>query len=286
MSFRSKLDKLLQVPADIYSLFNPHEHHTVNEDNLNEFSENLKQILRDRLSKQDGDRGPLRFSALGKPNRQMWFEAHPDGSKEEFDGKTLYKFLYGAVIEELVLFLAKEAGHEVTDTQRGVAIDGVKGSIDAIIDGVLVDAKSASPYGYQKFKNDTVYQDDPFGYVDQLAGYADVLTPGEDAAWLAVDKVSGDICISVLPSSLIARHKPAPRIAELKEIIASETPPPFCYEPIPDGKSGNLKLPTPCSYCAHKFRCHSGLRGFAYSGGPRYLTKVVKTPDVPEFTNG
>jgi hypothetical protein len=44
-----------------------------------------------------------------------------------------------------------------------------------------------------------------------------------------------------------------------------------------------MKLGTGCSYCAFKKHCWPGLRGFAYSGGPRYLTNVVKTPDVPEF---
>ncbi len=148
----------------------------------------------------------------------------------------------------------------------------------------MVDVKSASSYGYKKFESDTVVQDDPFGYVAQLSGYASELTPGDDAAWLAMDKVAGDICISTLPNTVIKHHLPGPRIEELKKVIASEVPPDLCYDPVPDGKSGNLKLPTPCSYCAHKFRCHSDLRTFLYSTGPRFLTKVVKVPDVVEIT--
>jgi len=208
--------------------------------------------------------------------------AHHDGTAEKLSPKTFFKFLYGDVIEQLVLFLAKEAGHDVERHQEEIEVDGVKGHIDAIIDGVVVDVKSASPFGYKKFERNAVVFDDPFGYVQQLAGYANVLTPGEKASWVAFDKVSGEICVSDLSSSIIKDHDPVQRIAHLKEVIASDEIPPLCYLPEPDGKSGNLKLPTPCSYCPHKQRCHPKLRTFLYSNGPRFLTHVAKLPEVPE----
>lgn len=241
-------------------------------------------MLQTRLGKQDTTRGPLRFSALGKPDRQIWYDAHPDGTKEEFSGKVYYKFLFGDVIEQLLLFLVKEAGHEVKDQQRKVEVLGISGSIDAVVDGVVVDVKSASPYGYQKFKRNEILGNDVFGYVAQLSGYADVLTPGEEAAWLAQDKVTADLCITKLSASVIADHKPAPRIEHLKKVVASDVPPEKCYPDVEDGKSGNRKLSTGCSYCAHKGRCWEGLRVFGYSTGPRFLSKVVKVPDVPELT--
>lgn len=284
------MPELKTLPQDIYNLFDPDADHEVNEDNLETFAKNICDQVRLRLRKQEQPSNPIRFSALGKPNRQMWYEAHPlEGSKEPMLPKTYLKFLYGAILEEILLLLAKESGHEVKDEQREVEVDGVKGHIDAIIDGTVVDAKSASPYGYKKFETNTVTQDDTFGYVEQLSGYADELTPGEEAAWLAFDKVSGDICISPLAPVVIRHHKPAPRIAELKEVIAREEPPERCYEDIPDGKGGNRKLDVGCSYCAHKFRCWPGLRAFAYSNGPRYLTVVKKEPTntsgpIPEIT--
>src|SRR5690606_33465461 len=125
-----------------------------------------------------------------------------------------------------------------------------------------------------KFEEGTVENEDPFGYVAQLSGYASVLTPGKDAAWFAIDKVSGDLCISPLSAQVIGKNAPEKRIDHLKEVVASEQIPDLCYQPVPDGKSGNLKLPTPCSYCRHKFRCHPDVRIFLYSSGPRFLTKV------------
>jgi hypothetical protein len=280
------LPDLNTLPQDIYNLFDPDVDHKSSEEYLDIFTNNLKDILRSRLAKQsDGSDRPIRFSALGRPNLQVWYDAHPiPGGKEKLLPKTYVKFLYGDIIEQLLLYLAREAGHEVQDCQKQVEIDGVTGSIDAIIDGVVVDVKSASPFGYRKFEEGTVTQDDPFGYVAQLSGYANVLTPGEGAAWLANDKVAGDICISPLAPVVIKHHPPAERIAELKEVINNETPPDRCYDDVPDGKSGNRKLSTGCSYCRHKFRCWDGLRGFAYSNGPRFLTHVERVPDVPEIT--
>jgi len=61
-----------------------------------------------------------------------------------------------------------------------------------------------------------------------------------------------------------------------------------CYSAIPDGKSGNMRLPIGCVYCRHNRVCWSdsnegkGLRTFKYASGKRHLVKVAKTPDVEE----
>lgn len=281
------MPQLSDLPKDIYDLFDPNKSHVPNEENLDAFAESLKSLLRTRLSQRDERIGGLRFSSMGKRDRQLWMDAHPDGHEpEELTPKTYFKFLYGDVIEQMILFLAKEAGHTVEQEQAEVEVDGVYGHIDAIVDGVVVDVKSASPFGYQKFSRGEVLENDPFGYVKQLAGYADVLTPGDAAAWIAFDKVGGDICVSWLGSSTIAENKPAPRIAELREVLDRPEPPVLCERPVPDGKSGNEKLATLCSYCKHKHRCFPGVRTFLYSTGPRFLTKVAKVPDVREVIVG
>jgi hypothetical protein len=77
------------------------------------------------------------------------------------------------------------------------------------------------------------------------------------------------------------------RIEHIKKIVQLSEPPKFCAEYLEDGKSGNLKLATICSYCPYKKECHPDLRTFIYSSGPRYLVKVVNTPKVPEVgSNG
>src|SRR3546814_6607045 len=81
MSPMPELDTL--VP-DIYDLFNPEKDHVPSEENLDAFADNLKSLLRTRLGVYTPPESPLRFSALGKPDRQVWFEAHPvEGGKED-----------------------------------------------------------------------------------------------------------------------------------------------------------------------------------------------------------
>lgn len=274
--------QLNTLVADIYSLFDPKVGHEPNEENLEAFCQNLKELLKVRLSQRDGLGDTIRFSSLGKKDRQLWYDAN-GFEKEELTAKTYFKFLYGDVIEQLVLFLCKEAGHTVEHEQMEIEADGVKGHIDAIIDGVVVDVKSASPYAYQKFKDGTLFEKDSFGYIPQISGYSEEITPGRGGAFLAFDKVHGDICILNVGGSITADFKPRPRIAHLKKMVLQPEPPERCYDDVEDGKSGNRKLGTECGYCGHKSRCWPGLRGFAYAGAPRYLTRVVKVPDVPEF---
>ena len=275
------MPKLETLVEDIYKLFDPNTHHEPNEENIEEFLGNMRDLLKVRLSERNRDASPLRFSNLGKPNRQIWYMAN-NYEGEELTAKTYFKFLYGDIIEQMLLFLCKEAGHEVTHPQAEVEVNGVKGHIDAVIDGVTVDVKSASPYGYKKFKDGTLFQEDPFGYLNQLGGYANVVTPDTGGAFLAFNKVDGDICLLPMGTSIIGDYEPEGRIAELKYICNTAIPPERCYDAEPDGKSGNMKLGVNCSYCPFKKECWPGLRTFIYSTGPRFLTKVEKVPDVYE----
>lgn len=277
---------LQDLPEDIYSLFDPTQNHEVNEENIEWAAQQFKDLLRVRLKEREPLADPLRFSSMGRPDRQIWYMAQQEVKPEAMQSKTYFKFLYGDVIELLILFLAKEAGHSVERTQEELEVDGVKGHIDAIIDGVVVDVKSASPFGFQKFKKNSVTEDDPFGYVQQLAGYSAVLNPGEAAAWVAFDKVGGEICVSNLSASIIKDFDPGERIAHLKKVVASDQIPERCYDDVPEGQSGNRKLATACSYCSFKTECWPGLRTFLYSGGPRFLTHVAKQPNVPELISG
>lgn len=275
---------LHNLPQDIYDLFDSSKTHEPNEDNIEWAAEQFKNLLRTKLKEREPLTNPLRFSSMGRPDRQIWYMAQDEAEPEPMQAKTYFKFLYGDVIELLILFLTKEAGHSVERAQEEIEVDGVKGHIDAIIDGTVVDVKSASPYSYKKFKDNKILEDDPFGYVQQLSGYSSVLTPGEPAAWVAFDKVHGDICVTNLSTSVIGDFKPEERIDHLKKVIDSPEPPPRCYDPVPEGKSGNEKLDVGCSYCAYKHECWPELRTFIYASGPRYLTKVVKEPNVPEAT--
>lgn len=215
--------------------------------------------------------------------RKLWYTVNAPEKAEPLHWTTRLKFLYGDLIEELVLFLAGISGHTVTDRQETLRVDGIEGHRDAKIDGVLVDVKSASGYGFRKFQEGLQADGDAFGYLPQLAAYsaADSTSEQRDGAFIAVNKENGDIVVdyhSELPTEEIPE-----RIRRAKAAVNLPEPPERHYGPEPDGKSGNQKLSTPCSYCQWKSTCWPEVRGYAYSNGPRFLVKVEREPDVPEF---
>ena len=283
---------------DIEKLFNGSN---LNRDNLASFAVDIASNFENRFKGYGDENEPyLRMSNVGKPLRQLWYTVKSGLTPEPLRASDKFKFLYGDIIEDLVLLLAVEAGHEVTDFQKEVEVDGVRGRIDCRIDGVLVDVKSASSRSFGKFKDGTLLYNDPFGYVAQLAGYATAL--GDDsAAFLAIDKTLGHICLLKLSAEDIQQYDVRQKIAVAREALALDTPPvDKCYQPVPDGTTkdnpfgnGNYVLATGCSYCPYKEHCWTdanegkGLRTFIYSTGPKYFTsiKTGKTPRVHEVKN-
>ena len=216
----------------------------------------------------------------------MWFEKRDPSGRGDVDGATQIKFLYGHILEEIVLMLVRMAGHNVTDEQKEVTVNGIVGHMDCKINGQVVDVKSASKFAFNKFRNGTLAADDPFGYLGQLAGY-EKAEGTDDGGFLVINKESGELCMYV-PDDL---DKPNidTKINSLLDELKLDTPPEMCYNPEPEGLKGNMKLPKGCTWCKYKHECHKdandgeGLRTFKYSTGFKYLTKVVAEPKVDEI---
>lgn len=276
----ANIDTLVE---DIYEMFKV-DHHPHDINLFAKFGANLEEVFHDRFNTVRDGQAYLRMSNIGRPDRQLWYDINSKAEKEKLEPATLIKFSYGDVIEQMMLLYAKMAGHKVEQEQAEVEVNGIKGHIDAIIDGVVVDIKSASSYSWNKFNSGALLEpgNDPFGYVAQLAGYVEALTPGKDGAFLAVDKTLGKVTLLRVPAEVLARFRVRDRIEHIKEVVASEVIPDRCYPAIPDGKSGNMKLDTGCSYCPHKFICWPNIKTYYYSTGPRYLTRVVREPKVQE----
>lgn len=265
---------------DIYNLFGQEE--LFNPDLFVQFGLNIKDVMADRFNTKRSGNAHLRMSNIGRPDRQLWYDINSKAEREQFLPATLIKFAYGDLIEQMMLLYAKMAGHLVEDEQAEVEVNGIKGHIDARIDGVVTDVKSASSFSFQKFESGALLLpgNDPFGYVAQLAGYVEALTPGQDGAFLAVDKTLGKVTLLRVPAGVLAKFLVRDRIEHIKKVVASPDIPARCYPDVPDGKSGNMKLGTGCSYCPHKFTCWDEIKTYYYSTGPRYLTRVVREPKV------
>lgn len=231
----------------------------------------------------------LRLSSVGVPcERKLWYSLHKQGKGEPHSSSTLFKFFFGDLIESVVLGLAKEAGHDVQGEQSELVLNGIKGRRDCVIDGITVDVKSASSNSWKKFKDGITPETDPFGYLTQLGAYVaaakddPLVTEKNKGAFLAVDKQHGHIILDVheFPEEKLEGVKDL--LEKRKALVTQKVEPKRGFDPVPDGKSGNMKLGTNCSYCDFRDLCHPNLRTFIYSNGPRYLTNVAKLPNVYE----
>jgi len=276
------------IVEDIYSLMK-----TKNTDKsvdveaeIDAFGEAMKDLMRKEFVpgvKNWGNRSGLRLSSIGKPELIQWFAQHKF-SGERMQPHTLIKFMYGHLIEEMLLLLIKLSGHTVTDEQKECEVEGIKGHMDLKLDGVTTDIKSTTKFGLAKFKDGTLATNDSFGYVDQLKAYAE--SEGErKIAWLAMDKGSGKLALLQYdlddtghPMYEFYKDDIKKRVNHVKKVVDSEDRPSRCASPVEDGKSGNLKLPTICSYCRYKTHCWPEVRGFYTGSGPKFLTTVVNVP--------
>lgn len=228
----------------------------------------------------------LRLSGMGpKCPRALWYSINAPGEAEPLPPWSEIKFSLGHFQEAYGLILAKAAGHTVEGEQHECELDGVKGHIDCYIDGCCVDLKSTSRRQFEKFRTGVFPKGDPFSYLDQLDGYVsacredDRLLVKDKGYIFAIQKELGHVALyehTIRPSSI------RERIAEYKRVVKLDQPPACECGTVAIGASGNVGLDTLASYNPFKWSCKPSLRCFIYSTGPVYLTKVMRTPDVPE----
>lgn len=252
-------------------------------------AERIGQTVGNRLNAEERP-ATLRMSNLGTPCvRKLWFSVNTPEVGEPLRPETKLKFMYGDILEDLLLTLAEAAGHTVEGQQDELEIDGIKGHRDAVIDGVTVDVKSASSYSFKKFQNHLLDTDDPFGYLSQLSSYVyaakddPIVKDKKGGAFLVIDKTLGNICLDYYDLSDMVRTKDL-EVGDIIRAVADPELPPRAYEDEKDGASGNRKLGVSCSYCGFKEACWPTLRTYIYANGPKYLTKVVREPNVKEKT--
>lgn len=259
----------------------------VPEELIAKYQEIFGQMLRSRFLTRE-PKATLRMSNAGKPcSRQTYYEINNHEDAEPLTASTYNKFALGDLTEIHLLFLCELAGHKVEGTQDVQDIEGIKGHRDCVIDGVVIDAKSASSFSFKKFKEGRLAEDDAFGYIDQIGSYLyaaqddPIVTVKDRAGFLVMDKTLGHICLDI---HMKTDKDYSEFMKGKKEQMDAPEPPERAFDPEPEGKSGNMKLGTNCSYCSFKKKCFPTLRSFAYSYGPVHLVTVAREPKVPEIT--
>lgn len=253
-----------------------------NDELAKEFSTEVGRRL--QIQFNEGYTPRLRLSRMGpRCPKALWLSIHKPELAEKMPPWAEVKFSFGHILEAWAITLAKAAGHSVTGEQDELRVDDVTGHRDCVIDGCLVDVKSAASPSFKKFKDGSLAQADTFGYLDQLDGYLvgsaeDPLVTTKDRGFLfAIDKQLGHMCLYEHMHTPERAQKLRDRIAEYKRIVSLPKCP-ECECGTEEASNGNISLDTRASYSEFKFSCFPQLRCFLYSGGPEYLSVVVKHP--------
>jgi hypothetical protein len=286
------------LTKDIYHVLDQTEEHEASSTLAAEYAMRIGGEFVKASVKRDGPRvkGRLWASDLGKKClRQHHYNFNTPEHGEGLDGHTKFKFLYGNILEESVLYFAEESGHTVEHQQATVESEvggwSIRGRIDAVIDGTLVDVKSTSSYGFKRYKDGIDTTNDSFGYLSQLGFYKhfnNFCDSEVDAGFVWIDKQNGHIRYTPAEtpskSDLERRATDIIKAVESEEMYVARG-----YISKPYGKSGNRSLDIGCSYCAFKQHCWrdanggKGLRGFIYNQGPVWFTEVAREPKCPEI---
>lgn len=255
-----------------------------------EFTQTVTKRLQEHFQQKREPR--LRLSAVDYLCPcALWYSVHHPELAQPYRGWEMNKFSYGHIVEAWALILAKAAGHKVEGEQDAVHLDDVLGHRDCVIDGCIVDVKSANSRSYAKFKTGSLGQgDDLFNLRSQLDGYVvacrdDPLVLVKDRGFFYVfDQQLGKMC---LYEHRVRETYIRERIRESKEIVRREKPPKCECVTLADDRTGNIRLGVQGSYNSWKYCCNPQLRCFIDSKGPLYLTKVVSKPNLIEVdSNG
>ena len=137
---KKNIDTLIE---DIYKVFE--DQVTLPDDLIKDFGTRVSDLVKNRIEEVRSGAEGLRLSQIGTPNRKVWYGLQ-NYDKKPLTGQDRLKFMYGDLVEELLLLLIKLAGHTITDEQKTVTIEGVVGHQDCRIDNVITDIKSASSF--------------------------------------------------------------------------------------------------------------------------------------------
>jgi len=248
-------------------------------------------VLRQFGSGKSRDEFTLRMSNIGRPTCQLWFDKNKPETALPKPSTFVMNMMIGDIVEAVFKGLLKGAGVEFQDTDT-VSLkvgdkDGtiVRGSYDLVIDGAVDDVKSASPWSYQnKFESfDSLSKGDSFGYVGQLAGYAEAA--GKKAGgWWVVNKANGEF--KYVPATDMDNKKELDKIKQTVETV-NDNEFKRCFKAVPEtyrGKpSGNMILNDNCKFCDYRFECWPTLQELPSKVSQAKEPKLVGYIEVKEF---
>lgn len=248
-------------------------------------------VLRQFGSGKSRDEFRLRMSNIGRPTCQLWFDKNKPETALPKPSTFVMNMMIGDIVEAVFKGLLKGAGVEYQDTDHVSFMVGdtspttVKGSYDLVIGGAVDDVKSASPWSYQnKFESfESLSKGDSFGYVGQLAGYAEA-SGYKAGGWWVVNKGNGEF--KYVPATGMDKEEELNKINATADTVA-ENKFKRCFKPVPEtyrGKpSGNMVLNDNCKFCDYRFECWPTLQELPSKVSQAKEPKMVAYVEVKEY---
>lgn len=172
----------------------------INEEWYDEAAEEFKAALKKQFTPSQREFS-LRASNIGKPLCQLQNEK-ADAPRARRDYNQVIRMLIGDAVETIARVVLKAADANITGSKNKVRLQvndtSIPGEDDIEIDNEIWDIKSSAPWAFEhKWRQgwDKVYEQDEYGYVDQLYVYAK--SQGKAmGGWIVFDKSSGE-CLAV-----------------------------------------------------------------------------------------
>jgi len=249
---------------------------TVSPSAIMDFAKECEESVEKQLNKKR--KFSIRMSGLGRPLCQQLLDRQ--GIQEDMDYNALFRFLFGDLVESVMVLIMEQAEVDIVAKQKSVKLTlaghEVTGTLDLILRDEMGiekvwDVKSASEWAF-KFKYtgyggyDKIKEDDPFGYVMQghLYGEATGLPFG---GWIVVNKSSGELAMVEAPDWQAEDRKEYLKDAE-RRVKRLLDPDPKFVKPFKSEfetykvkgeviRTGNKILPKICSMCGYRSHCWS-----------------------------
>lgn len=233
----------------------------------------------------------LRMSNIGRPSCQLWFDKNKPETALPKPSTFVMNMMIGDIVEAVFKGLLKKASIEYKDTDTVSFMVGnthpttIKGSYDLVLDDAVDDVKSASPWSYQnKFESyETLSKGDSFGYVGQLAGYAEA-SGYKAGGWWVVNKANGEF--KYVPAEGMDKEKELAKIAKNVDTV-QENEFKRCFKAVPEtyrGKpSGNYVLNDSCKFCDYRYECWPTLQELPSKVSQAKEPKTVGYVEIKEY---
>ena len=237
----------------------------MSQENIEQVATDIKDALNRQFNTKREDKFRLRMSNIGRPSCQLWFEKNKPETALPKPTTFVMNMMIGDIVEAVFKAVLREANvkFENSDTVS-LEIDEkttISGSYDLVMNDAVDDIKSASDWSY-KYKFDsyeTLHSGDSFGYVGQLAGYAQASNK-KAGGWWVVNKANGQF--KYVPAHIDMEKELDKVKKNIKAVDSDELV--RCFEPEPEtfrGKpTGNMVLNKNCTFCSYRQSCWETLR--------------------------